>query len=183
MTNEDSDIILNFWFEQTEPPQWFQKNAQFDAEITQKFSHLVKQALAKELDKWAELSESCLALILLLDQMPRNIYRDTPMAFAGDKMACKLSILAYERGFITDEAKTEWRQIFLMPMMHSEDIAVQKNALPLFKTHCSARTYESACQHHDIIARFGRFPHRNKILGRITTPEEEEFLTQPNSSF
>ncbi|MGB2487154.1 MAG: DUF924 family protein, partial [Candidatus Puniceispirillaceae bacterium] len=143
----------------------------------------VIQALNGQLDRWAADSNGCFALILLLDQMTRNIYRDTPKAFAGDEIACALSLRAAADKTIDQQESEAKRQFFLMPMMHSEDITIQENSLPLFKKHTTERTYDYAIRHRDIVARFGRFPHRNVILGRPSTDEETELLAGPNSSF
>jgi uncharacterized protein (DUF924 family) len=123
-----------------------------------------------------------LALILLLDQFTRNIFRDTARAFSGDDMALALSLRCVERDYI-NHPDAHWRHFMLMPMMHSEDLAVQNASLPLFKAHTGKLTYDYAVAHRDIIARFGRFPHRNAILGRPSTDDETLFLTQPGSSF
>jgi uncharacterized protein (DUF924 family) len=138
--------------------------------------------LKGERDSWANTAAGCLALIILLDQFTRNIYRNTPRAFSGDEMALALSLRCLERGYL-DDADANQRHFMLMPLMHSEDLAIQDMSLPLFETHTNARTLDYAQQHRDIVARFGRFPHRNAILGRPSSPEEIEFLTQPGSSF
>ena len=185
-THSDKDVIsgiLNFWFEEISPEFWFKKDIAFDNQLKQQFGPLVEQALAGQLDKWADHSEGRLALILLLDQMTRNIYRDTPKAFAGDDMACALSLRSVADGYLETEDDIDKRHFLLMPMMHSEDITIQENSLPLFKKHTAERTYDYAIRHRDIVARFGRFPHRNAILGRPSTDEEKEFLAGPNSSF
>jgi len=175
--------ILKFWFEEISPEAWFKKDTAFDDQLKQRFGMLVEQALAGQLDKWADSTEGRLALILLLDQMTRNIYRDTPKAFAGDEMACALSLRAVAEGLVEAEPDVDRRHFLLMPMMHSEDIQVQKQSLPLFKTFTRDMTYEYAVKHHDIVERFDRFPHRNNILGRPSIDEEAEFLKQPGSSF
>lgn len=185
-THSDKDVIsgiLNFWFEEISPEFWFKKDIAFDNQLKQQFGPLVEQALAGQLDKWADHSEGRLALILLLDQMTRNIYRDTPKAFAGDDMACALSLRSVADGYLETEVDIDKRHFLLMPMMHSEDIHIQKQSLPLFKTFTKPMTYDYAVKHHDIVERFDRFPHRNSILGRPSTEEENEFLKQPGSSF
>lgn len=174
--------VLNFWFEECSPPQWFIKDADFDGLIAQRFGACVEQALNGALDHWCESREGCLALILVLDQFTRNAHRDTPKAFAGDVKALSVSSLCRERGYL-NHPHQGWRHFMLIPMMHSEDLAVQEASLPLFQQHTDARVHGYAVRHRDIIARFGRYPHRNIILGRVSTPEEKEFLTQPGSSF
>jgi len=177
-----SQDVLSFWFEESAPEQWYKKDPAFDDAIRDRFEDAVSAALAARLDKWAEETGSCLALILLLDQFTRNIYRDTPRAFSGDEMALALSLRCIDKGFVAHE-NPAWRQFMLMPMMHSEDLEIQDLSLPLFKEHTNPQTHEYAIRHRDIVARFGRFPHRNAILGRPSSDEELAFLTQPGSSF
>ena len=174
--------ILKFWFEDCTPEQWFKKDAAFDEKLEEEFGELVELAVSGKLQEWNSSSAGCLALILLLDQFTRNIYRDTPQAFAGDGKALALTRLCIERGYLADAKKDECTFI-LMPMMHSEDLAVQKASLPLFLEHSGEDNHDYAVKHHDIIERFGRFPHRNAILGRSSTEEELEFLSKPGSSF
>jgi len=176
-----SDVIA-FWFSEASPEQWYKKDPAFDDAIRDRFADTVEAALAGRLDGWADEVDGCLALIILLDQFTRNIYRDTPRAFSGDEMSLALSLRCIDRGFITHE-NPAWRQFMLMPMMHSEDIGIQDRSIPLFAEHTNPLTHEYAVKHRDIVARFGRFPHRNTILGRPSSDEEREFLTQPGSSF
>ena len=174
--------ILNFWFKECKPEQWFKKNEDFDQMIENRFSIAIENAIAGNLGNWEESETGCLALIILLDQFTRNVFRDTPHAFAGDKRALALSQLCYDKDYLTNP-DVQRRQFMLMPMMHSENLAVQDAALPLFKKYASGKDYEYAEKHRYFIARFGRFPHRNVILGRKSTNEELEFLKQPGSSF
>lgn len=186
MTRRHADAIpevLTFWFEETEPKKWFFKDPAFDQLLRDRFEKLVRRALAGQLDQWAEDAEGLLALIILLDQMTRNIFRDTPMAFAGDDMALGLAMTGIERGYLDAFDDQNHRHFLLMPMMHAEDLAVQEASLPLFEQYTNAHTYEYAVKHKVIIERFGHFPHRNSILGRPTTAEEAEFLKGPDSSF
>ena len=174
--------ILNFWFVETTPEFWFKKDDDFDAAIKDRFGKTVTKALAGKLDHWANDAEGCLALILMLDQFTRNIFRHSARAFSGDEMALALSLRCVERKYL-DADKPFYCQFMLMPMMHSEEIDIQDMSLPLFETYTSKLTHEYAIKHRDIIARFGRFPHRNAILGRPNNSEEDHFLTQPGSSF
>ena len=174
--------VLHFWFEEITPEHWFKKDDAFDDSIRTRFEPTIVAALSARLDSWADSADGCLALILVLDQFTRNIYRDTPRAFSGDEMALALSLRCVDRDFIAHE-NGPWRHFMLMPMMHSEDITIQDRSLPLFETLTNPRTYEYAVKHRDIVARFGRFPHRNAILGRPSSEEELAFLTQPGSSF
>ncbi len=174
--------VLAFWFTETPPEFWFKKDAEFDARIADQFAGTVKDALAGKCDHWANARAGCLALILVLDQFTRNIFRGSARAFSGDDMALALSLRCVERDYI-DHPDENWRRFMLMPMMHSEELAIQEASLPLFLTYAGKLTYDYAVAHRDIIARFGRFPHRNTILGRPSTDEENLFLTQPGSSF
>ena len=181
-TSATAQDVLKFWFDDTEPQCWFKKDAAFDAAVTAKFEKTVANALGGRCDQWADAADGCLALIIVLDQFTRNIFRESQRAFSGDEMALALSLRCVERGYIT-HPNPQWRQFMLMPMMHSEDLAIQDAALPLFDEHTNSLTYDYAIKHRDIIARFGRFPHRNNVLGRPSTDAEIEFLTQPGSSF
>ena len=178
----EKEEILNFWFKECKPEQWFKKKEDFDQMIENRFSDAIEDAIAGKLDNWEDTETGCLTLILLLDQFTRNVFRDTPRAFAGDKRALALSQICCDKDYLTN-TDIHRRHFMLMPMMHSENLAVQDAALPLFKKYASEKDYEYAEKHRDIIARFGRFPHRNVILGRKSTNEELEFLKQPGSSF
>ena len=174
--------ILNFWFVETAPEFWFKKDDDFDAAIQDRFGKAVTDALAGRFDLWANDADGCLALIVMLDQFTRNMFRHSARAFSGDEMALALSLRCVERKYL-DADKPSYCQFMLMPMMHSEDIAIQDMSLPLFEKYTSKLTYEYAVKHRDIIARFGRFPHRNAILGRPSSSDEDQFLTRLGSSF
>ena len=174
--------ILNFWFVETTPEFWFKKDDDFDAAIQGRFGKAVTQALAGRLDHWANDAVGCLALILILDQFTRNMFRHSARAFSGDEMALALSLRCVERKYL-DADKPSYCQFMLMPMMHSENIGIQDISLPLFEQYTSKLTCDYAFKHRDIIARLGRFPHRNAMLGRPSSRDEEQFLTQPGSSF
>lgn len=150
--------------------------------MRERFLKDIQNAIAGEYDAWAEMPEGRLALILLLDQFTRNIFRDTPDAFSGDEKALKLCLDGIRLGYL-DILKERKVWFFLLPMEHSETLAIQEASLPLFKKYPPEDCYQYAIPHHDIIARFGRFPHRNEILGRKSTTEEIEFLKEPGSSF
>jgi uncharacterized protein (DUF924 family) len=177
-----AEVVL-FWFEQSQPRQWFSRDPAFDEQVRERFITLVRGAIAGELDGWGAAPESGLALVLLLDQFPRQIWRGSAMAFAGDGQALALSLAAVERGWVAAEPELERRQFWLMPQMHSEELAVQEAALPLFERFTDARTAEFARRHRDVIARFGRFPHRNAALGRVSSAEELAFIQTPGSRF
>ena len=181
--HNSAGAVLRFWFEDTRPRQWFAKDPAFDALLRERFSDLSRQAITGALTSWAAAPESALALVLLLDQFPRQIWRGTAQAFAGDAQALALSQRAVACGWLAAEPEPARRQFWLMPQMHSEDLAVQTASLPLFERYTDPRTAEFARRHRDVIARFGRFPHRNAALGRISSPEELAFLEIPGSRF
>jgi len=185
--------ILDFWFGKPDEanygkPQkkWFIKDKDFDEEVRSRFLEIYQKAVLGELDNWKETSLSCLALILIFDQFPRNIFRNTPKAFATDEKALNLARYAIEKGFDRELLPVQGWFIYC-PFEHSENLEDQKKAVELFLTLKDDPESESAIdyayRHLKVIERFGRFPHRNKILGRQNTPEEEEFLKQPGSSF
>jgi uncharacterized protein (DUF924 family) len=180
---DQSFEVLNFWFGETQPRQWFAKDPAFDALLRERFLGLTRRAIAGELDAWGTEAAGGLALVLLLDQFPRQIWRDTAMAFAGDPQALAESLRAVERGWLEAEPEQARRQFWLMPLMHAEDLAVQEAALPLFERFSESRTADFARRHMDVIARFGRFPHRNALLGRVSSAEELAFLQTPGSRF
>jgi uncharacterized protein (DUF924 family) len=161
---------------------WFKRDDAFDQDIRASFSNDVESALRGELDGMSEGAQGALALLLLLDQFTRNLFRGTPKAFAGDARARKIAKAALARGF--DAAMSPNHRIFLyLPFEHSEDIADQARSVTLFATLNDPRAYDYAVRHKDVVARFGRFPHRNAALGRESTLEEIEFLKTPGSSF
>lgn len=180
---EQSQEILHVWFEQTRPRQWFAREPAFDTLLAQRFGCLCGRAISGELHAWQNAPGSALALVLLLDQFPRQIWRETARAYAGDGQALALSQRALARGWLAGEPIQARRQFWLMPLMHSEDPAVQQEGLPLFRRFCDARTADCARRHAEVITRFGRFPHRNAALGRTSSPEELAFLERPGSHF
>ena len=182
MTLPTHDDVLKFWFEESSPQQWFKKDELFDKTIQDRFGELIELALVGSLGDWEQGRERCVALILVLDQFTRNVFRGTAKSFAGDVMALSVSDLCRERGYL-NHPDPGFRHFMLIPMMHSEDLGVQEASLPLFKEHTDARVYEYALRHHEIIDRFGRYPHRNLDLGRTSTAEELEFLKKPGSRF
>jgi uncharacterized protein (DUF924 family) len=184
--------IIEFWFSERARPLWFEKNATFDEEVRARFGAAVATACAGQLDGWTAAPESCLALAVLLDQFPRNIHRGTPRAFAADAKARAAAGIAIDRGF-DQRTPLDRRCFFYLPFEHSEDRADQHRSVALFRRWAEAhhgRARDRALdqlayvlRHQEIIERFGRFPHRNAILGRESTPEEIAFLQEPKSSF
>lgn len=188
--------ILDFWFDRPgfaargEPlaPRrcWWQKDEAFDAAIRTTFGAAVETALQGGFTTWTGDAESALALAILLDQFPRNIFRGTARAFAGDMRARMVARGAIDRGYDIGVPPVE-RQFFYMPFQHSEDLADQGFGMLLFaaleKALPGHDILDHAEKHRAIIAQFGRFPHRNAALGRNSTPEETEFLRRPGSSF
>ena len=174
--------ILTFWFKEIDQDQWRCFDPSFDALLRKRFGDVLQQAAAGELFVWRGTARGRLAEIVVLDQFSRNIYRGTPLAFAQDPMALVLAQEAVAAGVLRELINEEERGFLLMPYMHSESRVIHVQAEALFKQHAPSR-YEPELRHKAIIDRFGRYPHRNKILDRASTPEEMEFLTLPGSSF
>jgi uncharacterized protein (DUF924 family) len=201
MQDEAIGRVLDFWFSATEldAPQidsrmerWFSSDPALDAQIRAEFGPLVDQALEGRLDHWAATAEGRLALILLLDQFCRNIHRGTAMAFAGDRRALKLCV----EGSMGNEYRSlspVQRVFFFMPLQHAESLPVQDKSVRIYSALAEGvsdtlrETFLTFAQfaelHRDIIARFGRFPHRNRHLGRANTPEEDAYLAGDAPSF
>jgi len=172
--------ILKFWFEEIDPSQWWKKDPDFDRLIIQRFSAVHAQATRCELFGWRKESRGRLAEVIVLDQFSRNMFRDTPQAFAFDALALVLAQEAVAVG--ADLALSPAERSFLyMPYMHSESPPIHEVAVQLFQDLGKALEFE--LKHKAIIDRFGRYPHRNTILGRESTAEEIEFLKQPGSGF
>lgn len=188
-----SEEILNFWFGRPDAADygqqrsfWFTKKPKVDQELRSRFLPYYEQAVVGKLDHWKKLPHSSLALILLLDQFPRNMFRGTAQAFAADVQALSVAQHAVVNGY-DQELLMVQRWFIYLPFEHSENLADQRHSVRLFATLSddpdNALTLDYAIRHYYVIARFGRFPHCNKILGRETTLEEAEFLKQPGSSF
>jgi uncharacterized protein (DUF924 family) len=184
------DVLL-FWFggagERGKPhKRWFEKSAAFDREVRERFLPLYEDAACGRMSHLKENPLDCLARIILLDQFPRNMFRGTPRAFATDALALEAARHAVDRGFDRDMRAVE-RMFAYLPFEHSESFTDQERACeltqPLDAFEETKDAYRYAVLHRDIILRFGRFPHRNAILGRASTPEEIEFLKGPGSSF
>jgi uncharacterized protein (DUF924 family) len=203
--NAQAQAVFDFWFQPAagqaaDAPRrvWFQKDAAFDREIEQRFGEEIAQALEGGLQGWAaEGPGAALARILLLDQFCRNVYRGTPLSFAGDHLALQAALDMIEAG--EDQQLPPLQRAFVyLPLEHAEDMAMQEQSVALFSrmadearaSGAAATTLEGldgmfdyARRHREVIRRFGRFPHRNAILERASTPAEVEFLKQPGSGF
>ena len=187
-----AEEVLSFWFGREGEPgygefreAWFRKDPEFDQQVRDRFEALYEAATAGELDGWMEEARSCLALVILLDQFPRNMFRGDRRSYSTDRKAQEVAEYAVDRAL--DRELPAFQRMFLyMPFMHSENLEHQRRAVELFGTLQEWGDSDPAHYaelHMRIVERFGRFPHRNEILGRPTTPEEAEFLKQPGSSF
>ncbi|MFV5590187.1 DUF924 family protein [Acinetobacter variabilis] len=174
--------ILDFWFSPETQPNWFAKSDQFDQSLKEKFGDILEQASKAELWSWRKNADGRLAEILVLDQFSRNIFRDTPRAFTQDSLALTLAQEAISQD-LDKQLSPEQRSFLYMPFMHSESKLIHEFALKLFQRLGNPENLEYEIKHKIIIDRFGRYPHRNQILGRESTEEELSFLTQPDSSF
>lgn len=188
----DPRSVIDFWYSARARALWFEKDKAFDDEIRVRFGAAVHAAQMGELDSWAVTPMGALALLILLDQMSRNIFRGSPKAFLGDARALAIANAAIARDF-DKSLPFNQRRFFYLPFEHAEDMANQDRSIALF-----TRLYEEADggdrqnaeeqldyahRHRDIIKRFGRYPHRNEALGRPSTEEEIDFLKKPGSSF
>ena len=175
--------ILKFWFETHGPSDWYKKDSGFDEEIRQNFLDDYHELMNAELNSTLKTSEQALAAVIVLDQFSRNIFRDTPAAFEADERALRITEMMIEKGWDQDLADQK-RHFVYMPYMHSEDLACQEKSL-----HYSALLAEDgrpstwAVEHHRLIEKYGRFPHRNTILGRTSTEAEKEYLKRPDAGF
>ena len=190
--------VLEFWFgnEPDEPllhaERWFKRDEEFDAEIQRRFGAAFVAAAAGKLNHWRNQAESALALIILLDQFSRNLHRESPSAFAQDGAALNLCIAGLEDGFDLQLPPIQ-RAFFYMPLMHSESLEHQRLSVEKFEALSLAAPAELrtalqsnhrfALEHMELIERFGRFPHRNPVLGRASTPEEIKYLESPDAGF
>lgn len=177
MTDILADDICRFWFDEIEHSSWFKKDADFDRSLEERFGALLEAAKRDELDHWCDCATGYLGLIVLLDQFSRNIYRDSGEAFAADAKALRLALAVLEKD-LDKELTLEQRAFAYLPFRHAEDLAMQK--IGLDKTReLNAAGYGSdkyAIKHLSVIELFGRFPYRNKALGRENTPEEDAYL-------
>jgi uncharacterized protein (DUF924 family) len=184
--------VLDFWFAAANEPFWFKRDGAFDAHIRKHFGDTLAAASQGELDAWVHTPEGWLALLIVLDQFSRNIYRDDARAWAADAKAQALALAGIERG--DDRRLTPRQRLFVyLPLEHAEDLSLQHRCVELFEQLVASQPpaeqghhqgfLDYARRHHDVIDRFGRFPHRNAVLGRVSTPAELDYLTSPGSGF
>ena len=178
----DAEAVLRFWFVELEPRDWWRKDPELDQRIASRFGALLETAAAGALVEWRTTPRGRLAEIIVLDQFSRNIHRGSAEAFANDALALRLAEEAVATGAAL-ELPVEERRFVYMPYMHSESAAVHETAMRLFATPGLEKNLDFERRHKAVIDRFGRFPHRNALLGRESTVEEIEFLKQPGSSF
>jgi len=171
----DIDTLVAFWFSPETEKRWFNSTPAFDHALRERYEIPCRQAQHGELDDWCNSPRGCLALVILLDQIPLNIYRKQPQSFAGESKSREIAALAIDQGF--DQQLTGKQKAFLyMPFMHSENLADQHRSVALFEVAGLKDNLRFAEHHRDIVRRFGRFPHRNAILGRDNTAEEQTYL-------
>ena len=174
--------IIDFWFSELDHSQWYKKDSALDQEIVARFSEIHARAVAGELWAWRCEPEGSLAEVIILDQFSRNMFRGDPRSFAFDPLALALAQTAIDKE--QDEALEPEKRCFLyMPFMHSESLAVHEQAVTLFTKLGNANNLDYEDKHKAIIEQYGRYPHRNELLGRESTEAEKEFLTKPGSSF
>lgn len=176
------DDILSFWFNEIEQDQWWVKETHFDRLVEDKFLRLHEQAVKCELFEWRTTAKGRLAEIIILDQFSRNIFRDTPKSFSSDQLALALSQEAILLGKDCELNAIE-RSFMYMPYMHSESLKIHDIAVELYKSNGIHSNLDFEIKHRDIIKKFGRYPHRNIILNRVSTKEEIAFLKLPGSAF
>ena len=176
------DEVLGFWFGELTPDDWFGGGEAVDDRIRERFLALHEALRDHVPASWRTTARGMLAAVIALDQFPRNVYRGDPRSFAADATAIGLAREAIERGFDRGMS-TDERKFLYLPFEHSENPAEQARSVELFATLDDEDTLGYAVRHKEIVDRFGRFPHRNEVLGRESTPEEIEFLQEPNSSF
>ena len=184
MDDISADEILQFWFEDIEHSRWFKKDPGFDRELEQRFGGLLTLGKSDQLDHWCDTPRGTLALIIVLDQFSRNIYREAPAAFEADPKALRLAVDGVQNG-LDEKLTLEQRSFFYLPLRHAENLSMQE--LGLAKTRelndAGYGTDQYALSHLAVIERFGRFPHRNNILGRRNTTAEELYLKDGNAGF
>ncbi|MDH3354425.1 MAG: DUF924 domain-containing protein [Chromatiales bacterium] len=172
------DTIIDFWFSESAKDYWFNSTPELDAQLRDRFIDTWLAAAEEKFTTWEESPQGALALAIILDQLPLNIFRGKPLTYATEAQARNISRVAIEKGF--DKELTDEQKCFIyMPFMHSEDMADQKRSVELFDQPGLEESLRFAKHHHDIVQRFGRFPHRNEILGRHSTQDEMDYLASP----
>ncbi|MGK7910733.1 MAG: DUF924 family protein [Synechococcus sp.] len=174
--------IVNFWFHEINPKQWWRKDPAFDSLLNERFWTVHQRASRCELYAWRNSPLGRLAEIIVLDQFSRNMYRGTTRAFENDPLALALAQEAISSN-VDEELSQAERGMLYMPFMHSESLSIHEIAVDLFRKNGILSNYQYELKHKAVIEQFGRYPHRNDILGRQSTPEELEFLRQPGSRF
>jgi uncharacterized protein (DUF924 family) len=174
--------VYDFWFKELTPKQWFDKSDNLDKKIQENFIDLHKRSAAGELKSWRESAKGALSEIILLDQFSRNIFRDKKEAFQCDELAIECAKASIQKKQDLELNNTE-KSFLYMPFMHSESLEIHEEAIKLFSIEGLENNYKFELEHKKIIQRFGRYPHRNIILGRKSTQDEIDFLRQPGSSF
>ena len=174
--------VLSFWFEEIEQSQWWKRDLAFDRLVKERFGRLHQQAVKCELYEWRKTAKGRLAEIIVLDQFSRNIFRDSSLAFSNDSLALALAQEAVSAKADLELSAVE-NSFLYMPYMHSESLAIHNVALNLYRKNGIESNYDYEVKHREIIEKYGRYPHRNSILGRASTSEELEFLNTPGSSF
>jgi len=174
--------ILDFWFVEIGNKNWFKKNKSLDELIRDRFLSLYQAAIANELYAWRNNAKGCLSEIIILDQFSRNLFRDSARAFVNDPLALCLAQQAVALRYDQELSLIE-KSFLYMPYMHSESLIIHEQAIALFSLEGLENSYRFELRHKEIIEKFGRYPHRNKLLGRISSEAEIEFLQHPGSSF
>lgn len=175
---DDAAAVLQYWFGELTPEQWWKKDEGVDATITKKFGKLYAAHLVETPAEWLKSAHGVLAAIIVLDQFPRNMFRDDPRTHATDDRALSLASDAISTG-MDMELDPQERTFIYVPYQHSEDLDVQVRSVELFRSLGNENNLDFAIKHKEIIERFGRFPHRNELLGRESTPDEIDFLKKP----
>lgn len=178
----EMQVVLDFWFKESTPEQWFKKDEAYDAIIRERFSNLHRKVVLGEKASWRKTIQGRLAEIIVLDQFSRNLFREDAQSFAYDGMALVLAQEALSQPSL-GQLTVQERVFLYMPFMHSESLLIHQQALELFSEEGMEENLAFEKRHYAIIQRFGRYPHRNSVLERVTTEEELVFLMEPNSSF
>ena len=178
---DKANEVRDFWFKNSK--DWFSKSESFDKQIKDKFYSTLEEITNLEHEEWLTQPETCLAYILVLDQFTRNMFRNTQRMYEYDKIAIKAAMFAVDNKYLNELKNDAQKKFMLMPFMHTESLELQNRGVELFEGLGDKKTTQYAIVHRDIIEKFGRFPHRNEILGRESTSEEIEFLKTEGSSF